>query len=201
MRLGSGDTAIEAEARRVSTSTRWIAWLFMIGAALFAAASIPALAEVVPADVIGVAYFVGSIYFTSASLLVLVTTTRSMMASQSPRPRLAIHRSQPRRFGALHGCGNPRVHAAVHAGPAGCHTRQYRHDAGCALLPLGCSAPARYPEGRRNFRRADAQLTFTPSSGGFASCCDQRPPPGWSRDQDEVRCVRQALPSQGRSRR
>jgi hypothetical protein len=63
----------------------------MIGSACFAVASIPALAEIVPAEAIGITYFVGSIFFTSASLLVLVTTTRSKVATQIHRPRPRTH--------------------------------------------------------------------------------------------------------------
>src|SRR5262245_45204669 len=58
----------------VPASTRWISWLFAIGSACFAVASIPALGKVVSAGAIGVTYFVGSIFFTSAGALVAVTT-------------------------------------------------------------------------------------------------------------------------------
>lgn len=57
-------------------TSRAIPVLFMIGSACFAVASVPALAEVVPAATIGVTYFVGSLFFTSAAFLVAVTTWR-----------------------------------------------------------------------------------------------------------------------------
>ena len=43
--------------------------LFVVGSACFAVASVPAIAEVVPASVIGSTYFVGSIFFTVAGYL------------------------------------------------------------------------------------------------------------------------------------
>lgn len=44
----------------------------MVGSACFGLASVPAIAEVVPGQVLGVTYFVGSIFFTSAAFLVAV---------------------------------------------------------------------------------------------------------------------------------
>ncbi|MCU0267992.1 MAG: hypothetical protein MUF83_05025 [Acidimicrobiales bacterium] len=52
--------------------TRWTAVLFMVGSACFAVASIPAITTVVPAELVGVTYFVGSIFFTSAGALVSI---------------------------------------------------------------------------------------------------------------------------------
>jgi hypothetical protein len=49
----------------------WTDTLFIVGSACFAAASIPALAEAVPAAAIGTIYFVGSVFFTSAGYLQL----------------------------------------------------------------------------------------------------------------------------------
>ena len=60
--------------------TAWISWLFTIGSACFAVASIPMLAAVVPDDVIGTTYFVGSLFFTTASVLVSATTWRDIAA-------------------------------------------------------------------------------------------------------------------------
>ena len=60
--------------------TEWISWLFTIGSACFAVASIPMLAAAVPDDVIGTTYFVGSLFFTSASVMVAATTWRDIAA-------------------------------------------------------------------------------------------------------------------------
>ena len=54
-----------------------IAWLFMVGSACFVAGSVPAYVNAVGGWVDGVTYFVGSIFFTSASYAQLVQ-------SQSP---------------------------------------------------------------------------------------------------------------------
>ena len=54
-----------------------IAWLFMVGSACFVLGSVPAYAAAVSGPVDGITYFVGSIFFTSASLCQLVQ-------SQSP---------------------------------------------------------------------------------------------------------------------
>lgn len=74
-----------ADEVSVPTATKWISWLYMIGAACFAAASIPMLASVVPDGVIGATYFVGSLFFTSASALVAITTWRHIKASDDRR--------------------------------------------------------------------------------------------------------------------
>ena len=49
-----------------------IAWLFMIGSACFVAGSVPAYVDAVGSTVDGITYFVGSIFFTSASFCQLV---------------------------------------------------------------------------------------------------------------------------------
>ncbi|HYH73349.1 MAG TPA: hypothetical protein VD764_09020, partial [Nocardioides sp.] len=54
-----------------------IAWLFMVGSACFVLGSVPAYSAAVGGPVDGVTYFIGSIFFTSASLCQLVQ-------SQSP---------------------------------------------------------------------------------------------------------------------
>jgi YrhK-like protein len=48
---------------------RWIAVLFMVGSFLFALGSFPAYADTVDVRVVGVTFFVGSIFFTSAGYL------------------------------------------------------------------------------------------------------------------------------------
>jgi drug/metabolite transporter (DMT)-like permease len=54
----------------------WIAVLFMAGSALFALGSAPFYPELVPSEVVGVTFFAGSIFFTSASLLQLKQTPK-----------------------------------------------------------------------------------------------------------------------------
>lgn len=73
----SGDVAEQSEAS-VPQGTKWVSWLFMVGSACFAVASIPMLASVVSDGAIGTTYFVGSLFFTSASFLVAATTWRDI---------------------------------------------------------------------------------------------------------------------------
>src|SRR4029453_989 len=49
-----------------------IAWLFIVGSALFALGSVPAYANAVGATADSVTYFAGSIFFTSASFAQLL---------------------------------------------------------------------------------------------------------------------------------
>jgi hypothetical protein len=49
-----------------------IAWLFMVGSACFVAGSVPAYVDAVGSTFDGITYFVGSIFFTSASFCQLV---------------------------------------------------------------------------------------------------------------------------------
>jgi hypothetical protein len=58
---GSGMTV------RPAGLNKTIAWLFIIGSALFVLGSVPAYVNAVGADADGVTYFVGSIFFTAAS--------------------------------------------------------------------------------------------------------------------------------------
>jgi hypothetical protein len=51
-----------------------LAWLFMLGASSFALGAIPAYVHAVGADADAITFFVGSIFFTSASYLQLVQT-------------------------------------------------------------------------------------------------------------------------------
>ncbi len=57
----------------------------MIGSACFAVASVPMLAAALPVDVIGATYFVGSLFFTTASALVAATTWRDVAAGDPSR--------------------------------------------------------------------------------------------------------------------
>ncbi len=55
----------------------WIAVLFMVGSALFALGSAPFYSELVEPQVVGVTFFAGSIFFTSAALLQFWEARRS----------------------------------------------------------------------------------------------------------------------------
>jgi hypothetical protein len=56
-----------------------IAWLFIIGSALFALGSVPAYVNAVGATVDSVTYFVGSIFFTAASFAQLLQAQTTAM--------------------------------------------------------------------------------------------------------------------------
>ena len=56
-------------AERAEALTPRIAWLFMIGSSCFAVASVPGVSSAVPPGVVGLVYFIGSIFFTSAGYL------------------------------------------------------------------------------------------------------------------------------------
>lgn len=87
-----GDGPSAPELTLVTRETKWISWLFMIGSACFALASIPMLASVVPEGAVGVTYFVGSLFFTSASTLVAATTWRDVSAGvESHRLSAVLH--------------------------------------------------------------------------------------------------------------
>jgi hypothetical protein len=78
-----------------------IAWLFIIGSALFALGSVPAYLNVVGAIADSVTYFVGSIFFTAASFAQLVqaqtpTTTEVDADSQYARATVRFWAPQPR---------------------------------------------------------------------------------------------------------
>ncbi|MGO4256384.1 hypothetical protein [Marmoricola sp. RAF53] len=72
-----------------------IAWLFMVGSALFAVGSVPAYANAVGGPLDALTYFVGSLFFTSASYCQLVQ-------AQSPGTvgvdAAGQHRAVPLRF-------------------------------------------------------------------------------------------------------
>jgi len=62
--------------------------LFMIGSACFALASVPGLAAAVPAAVVGVTYFVGSLFFTTAGYFQFVSSSNP----DGPDPRSGVLR-------------------------------------------------------------------------------------------------------------
>ncbi len=65
----------------------WIALLFMIGCALFALGSFPPYADATDVTVVGVTYFVGSIFFTAAGYLQLVQTINAPTEIEGLRRR------------------------------------------------------------------------------------------------------------------
>jgi hypothetical protein len=58
-------------------TTRWIGTLFAIGSVCFAVGPAPGYIDLVGSSADGVTFFVGSIFFTSAAMLLLLTTPRS----------------------------------------------------------------------------------------------------------------------------
>src|SRR6201991_3981405 len=80
---------------RPATLDHAIGWLFAIGSSLFVLGSVPSYANAVGGTADSVTYFVGSIFFTSASLLQLLQVqTPAMMdadtATQHTRSRLRL---------------------------------------------------------------------------------------------------------------
>ena len=97
----------------------WIGVLFMVGSTAFALGSAPFYAELVEPAVVGVTFFVGSIFFTTASLLQLKQTPRLdrldwwacvvQFAGHALLQRHDLHRDERR---ALDGAGgHPRLGA------------------------------------------------------------------------------------------
>lgn len=81
----------------------WIAILFMIGAFLFALGSFPIYADHVSAHLVGLTYFVGSIFFTSAGYLQYLQTINTPDeivdgAEATPDARRRYLASQPDRI-------------------------------------------------------------------------------------------------------
>jgi hypothetical protein len=60
-----------------------IAWLFIIGSACFVLGSVPAFVNAVGGTIDGVTYFIGSLFFTSASLLALFQAQTPAMTAVS----------------------------------------------------------------------------------------------------------------------
>lgn len=58
-----------SSAVRSTVRDRWIAWLFIIGSSLFALGAVPSYAEAVGLRLCALTFFVGSLFFTSASFL------------------------------------------------------------------------------------------------------------------------------------
>ena len=59
----------DAASTRGQSRTRWIAWLFIIGSALFALGATPYYSEAVGLRVCALTFFVGSLFFTAAAFL------------------------------------------------------------------------------------------------------------------------------------
>ena len=84
-----GSAAVEQGASQMTVRparlNAAIAWLFMVGSACFVLGSVPAYAEAVGGWVDGVTYFVGSIFFTSASFCQLVQAQSPAMTGVDAR--------------------------------------------------------------------------------------------------------------------
>ncbi len=73
----------------------WVSVLFMIGSFCFALGAVPGLSSVLSASVIGLIFFVGSIFFTSAGYAQFV---QSINAGRDPGAKLRLLAFQPRRI-------------------------------------------------------------------------------------------------------
>jgi hypothetical protein len=76
----------------------WIAVLFMVGSALFALGSFPPYADAAGASAVGVTYFVGSIFFTSAGYLQYVQAINATPHATRERRRRRYVAWQPHRI-------------------------------------------------------------------------------------------------------
>jgi hypothetical protein len=76
----------------------WIAALFMVGSACFALGSVPAYAASVGGAADGITFFVGSIFFTSAALLVYLEAVNSVRSLQDTPSRVRLLSWEPTRI-------------------------------------------------------------------------------------------------------
>jgi hypothetical protein len=76
----------------------WIAALFMVGSSLFALGSFPPYANGTNPTVVGITYFVGSIFFTSAGYLAFVQTINTTEEAGEGRHRTRLFAWQPHRI-------------------------------------------------------------------------------------------------------
>ena len=76
----------------------WIAALFMVGSSLFALGSFPPYANGTDPTVVGITYFVGSIFFTSAGYLQFVQTINTPEEAGEGRHRTRLFAWQPHRI-------------------------------------------------------------------------------------------------------
>ena len=76
----------------------WIAILFMVGSVCFALGSVPAYAASVGAAADGITFFVGSIFFTSAALLVYLEAVNSVRSLEDTPSRVRLLSWEPARI-------------------------------------------------------------------------------------------------------
>ena len=76
----------------------WIAILFMVGSACFALGSVPAYVGSVGATADGITFFVGSIFFTSAALLVYLEAVNSVRSLENTSTRVRLLSWEPARI-------------------------------------------------------------------------------------------------------
>jgi hypothetical protein len=76
----------------------WIAGLFMIGSALFALGSFPVYANATDPSVVGITYFVGSLFFTSAGYLQFMQAINAPTTAGGSSGRFRFVAWQPHRI-------------------------------------------------------------------------------------------------------
>ena len=77
----------DAAATRGQLRTRWMAWLFIIGSALFGLGATPFYSEAVGLRADGLTFFVGSLFFTSAAFLQYREAVDALPIGNDPRRR------------------------------------------------------------------------------------------------------------------
>jgi hypothetical protein len=76
----------------------WIAVLFMVGSVCFALGSAPAYAGRVEPATVGITFFVGSIFFTSAAMLVYLEAVNSVRSLEDTPSRVRLLSWEPARI-------------------------------------------------------------------------------------------------------
>src|ERR1044072_4804603 len=96
-RVAAGGGGANARRRRWGDRTplRWIAVLFAIGAACFLGAALASQWASVTRPGIGVTFFAGSIFFTSAAYLQHWLAVPAAMRQPTPRQRRRLHFAHP----------------------------------------------------------------------------------------------------------
>jgi hypothetical protein len=100
---------VRAEPARLNFA---LAWLFMLGASCFALGAIPAYVHAVGAGADAITFFVGSIFFTSASYLQLVQAQSLGMTDvdeQRQHTRVRSLEFSPKRVDSSAICGEKFV--------------------------------------------------------------------------------------------
>ena len=77
----------DAVSTRGQSRTRWIAWLFIIGSALFGLGATPYYSEAVGLRACALTFFVGSLFFTAAAFLQYREAVDALPIATDPRRR------------------------------------------------------------------------------------------------------------------